>query len=182
MLPAQLARRGQSNSARAMIACQTACAGAAGLLFAFVERVSSSLPNQRWWQWWHQFKEHHGTPGLPSPLPSLLPLMLLAHHPCHHSHCLATLTLFVPHHPHCCCHCPHCYRSQSLPPPLPLLLLLTRHPHCHRHPSCNCPHHRSCCSPPSLPSPLPSFLPLTSLPHYPCRHPTAAWGGRGGKS
>jgi hypothetical protein len=34
-------------------------------------------------------------PLLPLPLPSLLPLLLLARHPCHHCHHLAALTLFV---------------------------------------------------------------------------------------
>jgi hypothetical protein len=81
---------------------------------------------------------------LPSPLPSSLPLPLLAHQPCHRLHCLAALTLLVACHPHCrhicCCHhCPRCLLPRTL------VLLVACHPH-HRH-SC-CRHHRPCCRSP----------------------------------
>ncbi len=42
-----------------------------------------------------------------SPLPSLLQLLSLAHHPFHNCYCHSTLTLFVTSHTHCCCHYPH---------------------------------------------------------------------------
>jgi hypothetical protein len=61
----------------------------------------------------------HPPPLLPSPLPSLLPLPLLARQPCHHLHHLVTLTLLVACHPHCHHsrrrrHCPCCHLPRTL--------------------------------------------------------------------
>jgi hypothetical protein len=110
------------------------------------------------------------------PMHSSLPLLLLACHSCHCCHRLAALTLFVAHHPHCCCNSPHCCPPQALPPALPSLLL-ARHPHCRRH--CSCHRHHPHChrSPLLLPLQLPSFLPLPSLARHPCCRCAASGGG-----
>jgi hypothetical protein len=82
-------------------------------------------------------------PSLPLPLPSLLPSPLLACQPCHHLHCLATLTLFVARHPHgrhshCCRHCPHCCSPRTLVAvaitlaTIAITIVIACHPHHHR--------------------------------------------------
>jgi hypothetical protein len=78
-------------------------------------------------------------PSLPLPLPSLLPLPLLAHHPCHHCHHLAALTLFVTHS----LHWPLSLLSPAAVVAAPITLIVT-------------------CPPPALPLPL--FLPLSLSP------------------
>jgi hypothetical protein len=102
-------------------------------------------------------------PSLPSPLPSLPPLPLLARQPCHHLHCLAALTLFVSHHPHRRhSHCRHprpCCRSPSTLVAIAIALatiaiaiVIACHPHCH----CDC---HLCCLCLHLPATLIAVAP-----------------------
>jgi hypothetical protein len=80
-------------------------------------------------------------PSLPLPLPSLLPLPLVARHPCHRRHHLAALTLFVTHS----LHWPLSLLLPAAVVAAAITLIVTR-------------------PPPALP--LPSFLPLTLSPLF----------------
>ncbi len=82
-------------------------------------------------------------PSLPSPLPSLSPLPLLARQPCHCLHRLAALTLLVACHPHCrhsrcSCHRPRCRLPRTLVAvaialsTIAIAIVIARHPCCHR--------------------------------------------------